>query len=333
MKNSIFFILLFFSTFCFSQIETTNPFDYLNETNEPQLINQEMVVINRVVEMNIIDFITDEYEANKKRNRSIRKIKFDSIGRIISISSTDSLQVFKKEKENLFGRIKIGLGGKKNMINRDCFLLFYNSSSQLDSTWYFSDDYYSDGDGFTIEHTVFSYDENGRVVTQNTKTANFWRKGRGKLDSIYYSFTYQFIYNDEFNKPAITIKCNDKSRVNSRCDTTLGLPRTTYHLGYIPDEIELGENGFVQKITETQRRYANKTKKGDMSKSVSYVKNFIIYNYDSKNRIRYKSYQKEDGEEYFRVNFIYNQDGLLIKKTSVRNKEENILEVYDFIYH
>ena len=95
------------------------------------------------------------------------------------------------------------------------------------------------------------------------------------------------------------------------CDTIMGLPEFRYHLGQIPDKIIIGENGYIEKVIRTNKWYKKENKKEGYPGGVIYEKSYIIYSYDDKWRISSKSYQKNLGIENRRVEFVYDERGLL----------------------
>lgn len=318
-------LLIANQTLC--QIDFTDPYDYLNTENQPKIFTQNKISKHEISGLIIRHQMLDEYDTTRLRTRIFQKTSFNDKGLITSIRSVDSAQVFDKSKEKFWGKLKMTLGQKNNMIWTVTRNFYYNENGLLDSCYYWEDSYVST-ENYHAEMTSFEYDDIRRLIFQKTVNQEYWGANSKDNDTniAAYSIKYKGI-TDEYD--TLFIFKEDWGSADLY-DTVIGNPKPTYHIGYYSPQVEIGQNGFVKKITTTHLGSAGYSRGSKLPETKLFNK-YVLFYYSDDDILEYTSHLDSDLIETHQTRFLYNENGFLIKKIHTDKNGNEIPETYTYI--
>lgn len=327
MKQLLLKTLLLIANQMLCQIDFTDPFDYLNAEHQPKLFTQNKIAEHKISAVIIRDQMVDEYDTTKLRTLVFQKISFNDAGLITSIQLADSAQVFDKSKEKFWGKLKMTLGQKNNMIWSGIRNFHYNENGLLDSSYYLEKDYLSIED-YNVEMSSFEYDEDQRLISQKTVNQEYW--GANSKDNDTSIETYSIKYKGLTLEYDTLFTFKEGWGSADLYDTIIGTPKPYYHIGYTPPQIEIGANGFVKKITTTHRGSVGYGR-GNKLPEIHLYNEYTLFYYSDNDILKYTSHLDSNFMETSQTRFYYNEDGLLMKKVNIDKTGKEIPETYTYL--
>ncbi len=330
MKYTILAFFFLFPVLGFSQIESYHPFDYLNHENEPELFSRRIITENNVTSLLIQDFVVDEYDTTKQRAQHIASYTFQKNGQIEAVYTALFIQKVNMDKERFLGKMKMVTGLKTDLIYEQFNQFYYNEKELLDSTFYLETSY-SNTEYYNLELLKFQYDLLKRMVCQKKESQIFWKKNSESNDTI--TDWVKIKYKGKTLEYDTLITFRQLWGSTGSYDTIIGAPKTTYHLGYTPDKFELGENGFIKKVTRTHKVYKQQEKRKNPTSSGGVYNDYIVFEYNDSNQLISKRYLGRNLNEDFRVQYIYNKEGLIVRKETIKKGVRTLSTLYSYSSH
>lgn len=317
---------------CVGQVLEHDPYIGLNTYREPVLFSPAKMARQKLRSMYVIGYEPGYYDSTITRPRYVRHVKFDTAGRITLYAEVDSAYVFDREKENLFGKLRLWLGLNGNMIWRDTTWYFYDSEGHLDSSLQKTVDYWSDRGDYIMQASKFAYDTTGKLskkidqrkyyeaatetFSAPKSTRLYFYNGQARLDSVFDPDTgggFKMSYYDSI------------TAANCRTEGIFGGPQYFYNSAGQTDSV-------VRNMVEIPPDPVKSSLAGYLP-LVALRKESTLYSYDSKGRISSKHFLDAIRRPKYLLRFIYNDKGLIQKKVYISADQEYVKERYIYEYY